>query len=216
MLVVRIGYVSVWDTVSQACCASQPWHHSTLPNSACLSSTWRPSECSRPCTAKDPSGGNSLSTLGVRTPRDRVDAGPGCGWQKRQWRQRGHLTIEHSRQQSGPSHGSHRTHHVRLDADHASLVRYLDEELSAKSESAVVWLALFGTIYCRGIPRYPKLRGFAWDEPGFSTATGSVGGTGDRPPEAGSLGQTCRQSACHVVRPLHEAIGNIEELRTTL
>ena len=77
-----------------------------------------------------------------------------------------------------------RTQQLQLRADPATLdrvfVRHLDEELFAGSESATVArMALFGMIYCRGVPRHPHImgrcrrapRGFIRDEPGFSKDT---------------------------------------------
>ena len=83
-----------------------------------FSSTWRPSKRSRPCMAGDrtrPDGGRSVSRtsptsasmprhphhwMGIRCRRlgrrDRVDAGPGCGWSKRPRLRRGHFTAQHS------------------------------------------------------------------------------------------------------------------------
>ena len=53
----------------------------------CLRSTWRTSECSKPCMAmhSDHSASRefAVDARGFRIPRDRVDAGLGCGWQKR-------------------------------------------------------------------------------------------------------------------------------------
>ena len=103
-----------------------------------------------------------------------------------------------------------RTHQLQLDGDHTTLdrvlARCLDVELFAKGRNVIVtWLALFGTICCRGIPPHPHLRapsGFVRDEH-----------LGERRSEAAPLvGQTCRPCVCHVVRPLHEAIRNIENL----
>ena len=117
---------------------------------------------------------------------------------------------------------------LQLDGDHATLdrvlVRYLDQESFAEGESAAVArLALFGTIYCRGVPRHPHmmsrcrlaLRGFVRDEPGFSKDPfrWKRCDVDERLPEAAPLvGQSCRPCACHVVRPLHEAIRNFEHL----
>ena len=49
------------------------------------------------------------------------------------------------------------------------------------------------------------LKGFVRDEPGFSTDPRSPGA-------ASLVGESCRPGACHVVRPLHEATGNAENL----
>ena len=71
------------------------------------------------------------------------------------------------------------TQPLQFGADHATLdrvlVRHLDKELFRNGERARR-LALFGTIYCRGVPRHPHitsrcrraLRSFVRDEPGFS------------------------------------------------
>ena len=108
-----------------------------------------------------------------------------------------------------------RIRRLRLDEDHASLnrvlVRYMDEELFAEGESAAITtMTLFGTVYCRRIPRQPQImsRGVCLGRPWVlegPTAAGSDGDVSKLPPEAASLvGQTCWPGACHVMRPLHE------------
>ena len=174
----------------------------------CFSSTWRTSECSRPCMAMDSSrsGGDHLASrtspmpehsphwMRIRclllgrpnTSRTCLDAELGCGWQKRPRPRLGHFGVERAghpsenmkRKQQRATRRSRRhtaviaTQHLQWGAD-----SFVEEELSARGDSTVVArLALFGTIWCRGVPRHPHIfeplstctEGFVRDQPAFS------------------------------------------------
>ena len=191
----------------------------------------------------------AVDAWGVRVPRDRVDAGPGCAWTQRLRLRRGHLTAQHSRQSVENTKRKRRratrqsatnlsetmlnalasTHRFRLDEDHASLERrrYTDEEStvrqrrerSRRADDVVRksrWLRTSATSanyepLSTSTERVCSRRPSALEG---RTAAGSDGDVGKRPPKTASLvGQICRHPACDVIRPLHETIGNVQDLQ---